>query len=72
LPPARFHTDQNAVSRSGLQTVQSFTSLWDQNQDTGAFIVVRSLYEQALVSLKIKEPVDAGVGRTLAVIIEGG
>ena len=29
-------------------------------------------YEQALVSLKIKKPVDAGVGRTFAVIIEGG
>jgi len=31
-----------------------------------------SLHEQALVSLKIKETVDAGVGRTKAVIIEGG
>jgi len=29
-------------------------------------------YEQALVSLKLKKPVDAGVGRTFSVIIEGG
>jgi len=29
-------------------------------------------YEQALVSLKFKKPVDAGVGRTFAVTIEGG
>jgi len=29
-------------------------------------------YEQALVSLKLKETVDAGVGRTKAVMIEGG
>jgi len=28
--------------------------------------------EQALVSLKIKETVDAGVGRTRAVVIEDG
>jgi len=31
-----------------------------------------SIYEQALVSLKLKITVDAGVGRTFAVIIEGG
>ena len=29
-------------------------------------------YEQALVSLKLKKIVDAGVGRTFVVIIEGG
>jgi len=29
-------------------------------------------YEQALASLKFKKPVDAGVGWTFAVIIEGG
>jgi len=29
-------------------------------------------YEQALVSLKLKKPVDAEGGRTFAVIIEGG
>jgi len=29
------------------------------------------MYEQALVSLKIKKTVDAGVGRTFPVIIEG-
>jgi hypothetical protein len=28
-----FHTDQNGVSRPGLQTVQSLTSLWDQARD---------------------------------------
>ena len=28
-------------------------------------------YEQALISLKLKKAVDAGVGRTFAVIIEG-
>jgi len=28
--------------------------------------------EQALVSLKLKKSVDAGGGRTFAVIIEGG
>jgi len=32
---------------------------------------LRVAYEQALVSLKIKETVDAAVGRTKAVIIEG-
>jgi len=31
-----------------------------------------SSYEQALVSIKLKSPVDTGVGRTFAVIIEGG
>jgi len=31
-----------------------------------------SFNEQALVSLKLKKLVDAGVGRTFAVIIEGG
>ena len=35
-----FHTDQNSVSRPGRQTVQSLTSLWDQDESTGAFIVV--------------------------------
>jgi len=30
------------------------------------------LYEQALVSLKLKKTVDAEVGRTFAVRIEGG
>ena len=29
-------------------------------------------HEQALVSLKLKKPIDVGVGRTFAVIIEGG
>jgi len=29
-------------------------------------------HEQALVSLKLKKPVEAGVGRTFAVGIEGG
>jgi len=28
--------------------------------------------EQALVSLKLKKTIDAGVGRTFAVVIEGG
>jgi len=32
----------------------------------------KTTYEKALISLKIKKPVDAGVGRTFAVIIEGG
>lgn len=51
LPPRRFeaswrlgeawlHTDQNGMSRPGLQTVQSFTSLYDQDETTGAFVVV--------------------------------
>jgi len=30
LAESWFHTDQNGVSRPGLQTVQSFTSLYDQ------------------------------------------
>ena len=34
-----FHTDQNGRSRPGLQTVQSFTSLYDQDEATGAFVV---------------------------------
>jgi len=32
----------------------------------------QTVHEQALASLKIKESVDAGVGRIKAVIIEGG
>ena len=36
----RFHTDQNGVSRPGLQTIQSLTALWDQDESTGAFVVV--------------------------------
>jgi ectoine hydroxylase-related dioxygenase (phytanoyl-CoA dioxygenase family) len=52
LPPARiedsqwnvaeswFHTDQNAKTRAGRQTVQSFTSLFDQSEATGGFVVV--------------------------------
>ncbi|KAG8466152.1 hypothetical protein KFE25_001908 [Diacronema lutheri] len=35
-----FHTDQNGASRPGLWTVQSFTSLHDQDETTGAFVVV--------------------------------
>jgi len=35
-------------------------------------VLARDSYEQALVSLKLKKPDDAGVGRTFAVIIEGG
>jgi len=31
-----------------------------------------SLHEQALVSLKLKKTVDAEVGRTFAIRIEGG
>ena len=40
LGEAWFHTDQNAASRPGLQTVQSFTSLYDQDASTGGFVVV--------------------------------
>ena len=40
LGEAWFHTDQNAASRPGLQTVQSFTSLYDQDESTGGFVVV--------------------------------
>ncbi|KAJ1636256.1 hypothetical protein T492DRAFT_960676 [Pavlovales sp. CCMP2436] len=35
-----FHTDQNGLSRPGLWTLQSFTSLFDQDATTGAFVVV--------------------------------
>ena len=35
-----FHTDQNARSRPGLQTIQSLTSLYDQDETTGGFVVV--------------------------------
>lgn len=35
-----FHTDQNGLSRPGLWTIQSFTSLHDQDEATGAFVVV--------------------------------
>jgi len=37
-----------------------------------SFRVAQTANEQALVSLKLKKPVDAGVGRTFAVRIEGG
>ena len=57
LPPARleqdwmigeswFHTDQNAKSRPGLQTIQSFTSLYDQSPATGGFVVVPRSWRQ--------------------------
>jgi len=35
-------------------------------------LMVRVLYEQALVSLKLEKSVDAEGGRTFAVVIEGG
>ena len=35
-----FHTDQNGKSRPGLQTIQSLTTLYDQDETTGAFVVV--------------------------------
>lgn len=35
-----FHTDQNAKTRPGRQTIQSFTSLYDQSEATGGFVVV--------------------------------
>lgn len=40
-----FHTDQNGVSRPGLQTIQSFVSLYDQDASTGAFLVVPGSHE---------------------------
>lgn len=40
LGEAWFHTDQNGMSQPGRQTVQSFTSLFDQDATTGAFVVV--------------------------------
>ncbi|EOD39882.1 hypothetical protein EMIHUDRAFT_108856 [Emiliania huxleyi CCMP1516] len=40
LAESWFHTDQNGRSRPGLQTVQSFTSLWPQDERSGAFVVV--------------------------------
>ena len=35
-----FHTDQNAASRTGLQTVQSLTSLFEQDEHSGGFVVL--------------------------------
>ena len=43
-----FHTDQNAASRPGLQTIQSFTSLYDQDEHTGAFVVVPRSHDDHL------------------------
>lgn len=40
LAESWFHTDQNAASRPGLQTIQSFISLWEQDESTGGFVVV--------------------------------
>ena len=40
LGEAWFHTDQNGLSRPGRQTIQSFTSLYDQDETTGALVVV--------------------------------
>ena len=40
LGEAWFHTDQNGLSRPGRQTVQSLTSLYDQDEHTGAFVIV--------------------------------
>ena len=49
-----FHTDQNGVSRPGRQTVQSFTSLYDQDASTGAFVVVpRSHRQHAKVTQRV-------------------
>jgi len=38
----------------------------------GAAPIVLCGHEQALVSINLKNPVDAGVGRAFAVVIEGG
>ena len=49
-----FHTDQNAATRAGLQTIQSFTSLFDQDETTGAFVVVpRSWAEHGAVTRRV-------------------
>jgi len=54
LAEAWFHTDQNARTRPGLQTIQSFTSLYDQDETTGAFVVVpRSWRQHAEVTGRI-------------------
>lgn len=49
-----FHTDQNGVSRPGRQTVQSFTSLYDQDESTGAFVIApRSHTQHARVTERV-------------------
>ena len=54
LGEAWFHTDQNGVSMPGRQTVQSFTSLYDQDPTTGAFVVVpRSHKRHAQVTRRV-------------------
>ena len=54
LGEAWFHTDQNHRSRPGLQTIQSFTSLYDQDESTGGFVVVpRSWERHAKVTARI-------------------
>jgi len=50
-------------------------SAWSPAACIESYRYIYTLYnrsnEQALVSLKLKKPIDAGVGRTFAVIIEG-
>lgn len=40
LGEAWLHTDQNGRSRPGLQTIQSATTLWPQDESSGGFVVV--------------------------------
>ena len=47
---AWFHTDQNAASRPGLQTIQSLTSLWDQDETTGGPMLTRATRGQTIPS----------------------
>jgi hypothetical protein len=45
---AWYHVDQNSGSRPGLQTYQSFVSLYEQNDSTGGLVVVpRSKWHHA-------------------------
>ena len=54
LGEAWFHTDQNGLSRPGRQTIQSFTSLFDQDETTGALVVVpRSHKKHAQVTKRV-------------------
>ncbi len=54
LAESWFHIDQNSRTRPGRQTVQSFTSLWPQDESSGAFLVVpRSHTRNAAVTRRV-------------------
>jgi len=73
IPPAHAHERASTKSFVVL-SIGDLKSNHSGAQGTLTRITrgVPTYYEQALVSLKLKKTIDAGTGRTFAVLIEGG